>query len=97
VLPVKNRGSWMQRLTEEMELEQEPLPGRSIVEICGDRRVFVENHRGVQSYSQEEICVRTSFGLICIRGCGLKLGKMTRHQLVIQGRIDCVSLKRRGE
>ena len=91
---MKNRGSWMQRLTEEMELEQEPMPGRSIVEISGDNRVFLENHGGVQSYGREEIYVRTSYGMVCIRGCGLELGKMTRHQLVIRGKIDCVSLKR---
>lgn len=91
---MKNRDSWMQRLTEGMELEQEPLPGRTIIEICGDNRVLIENHRGVQSYGREEICVGTSFGRVGIRGCGLELGKMTRQQLVIRGRIECVCLKR---
>ena len=91
---MKNRGSWMQRLTEEMELEQEPLPGQSIIEICGDNRVLIENHRGVQAYGGEEIRIRTSFGGISIRGRCLELGKMTRQQLVIRGKIDNVCLNR---
>lgn len=93
---MKNRGSWMQRLTEEMDMAQEPQPGRTILEICGDNRVLIENHRGVLQYGQEEICVRTSFGVVCIRGCGLQMGKMTRELLVIRGRIDCVTLLRGG-
>lgn len=91
---MKNRDSWMQRLTEGMELDQEPLPGRSIIEICGDSRVLIENHRGVRIYGREEICIRTSFGEVSIRGCGLELSKMTRQQLVVRGRIDGACLKR---
>lgn len=94
VPPVKNRGSWMQRLTETMELEQETLPGRSIIEICGDDRVLIENHRGVRAYGTEEIRIRTTFGCVSIQGACLELGKMSRQQLVIRGKIDHVCLNR---
>lgn len=93
---MKNRG-WMQRLAEGMELPGEAAPGLPLVEICGQRRVLIENHRGVLSYGTELIRVCVSYGAVEVRGCGLELARMTREQLVIQGRIDSVSLVRRGK
>lgn len=92
---MKNR-LWMQRLAEEMEMSGEVAPGRPLVEICGERRVLIENHRGVLSYGSEQISVSVSYGEVVVRGCGLELARMTREQLVICGRVDGVSLVRRG-
>lgn len=85
----------MERLAEGMDLPGEPLPGQPLVELAGDRRLLIEHHRGVTQYSQEEICVKVSYGHVQVRGCGLELSRMTREQLVISGRIDCVTLLRR--
>lgn len=93
---MKYRG-WMQRLAEGMELPGEAAPGLPLVEICGQRRVLIENHRGVLSYGRELIRVCVSYGAVEVRGCGLELARMTREQLVICGRIDSVSLVRRGK
>jgi len=92
---MKRSGSWMERLAEEMDMNDTPMPGLPLVEVCGERRVLIENHRGVSRYGSELICARVSFGEIAVRGCGLELAKMTRAQLVICGRIDSVSLVRR--
>lgn len=93
---MRSRG-WMQRLAEGMELPGEAAPGLPLVEICGQRRVLIENHRGVLSYGTELIRVCVSYGAVEVRGCGLELARMTREQLVICGRIDSVSLVRRGK
>ena len=93
---MKNRGSWMQRLAEGMEMEGEVLPGLPLVEICGERRVLIEHHRGVSRYGSEQICVRVSFGEIAVHGCCLELARMTKEQIVICGQIECVRIVRRG-
>lgn len=93
---MKNWGNWMQRLAEEMDISQEAVPGLPLVELCGEKRVLIENHRGVLTYGSAEIHVCVSFGEVVVRGCGLELAKMTREQLVICGRIDSVYLVRRG-
>ena len=82
-------------LEETTDLSGEAAPGQSILELLGDNRVLVENHRGVQEYSRERIGIRMRFGSVCILGCGLELMHMTRDQLVIRGRIDSVQLNRR--
>lgn len=92
---LKRGGNWMERLAEGMDLPGEPLPGQPLIEVAGERRVLIEHHRGVTQYSREEICVKVSYGNVQIRGCSLELTRMTAHQLVISGRIDCVMLHRR--
>lgn len=89
-------GHFLQRLADGADLTTEPLPGQPIVEIAGDRRVLIENHFGVKEYSRERITVKVKYGFVSVCGCGLELMRMTREQLVICGRIDGVTLQRRG-
>lgn len=91
------RGRYLlERLTEEADLAGQPLPGQPIVEIAGDCRVLIENHFGVKEYSHERITVKVKYGCVSICGCHLELLRMTKEQLVICGRIDGVTLLRRG-
>jgi len=87
---------FLERLADASELSAEPLPGQPIVEIAGDRRVLIENHFGVKEYSREKITVKVKFGFVCVCGCQLELLRMTKEQLVICGRIDGITLQRRG-
>lgn len=82
---------------EHMDLPGECYPGQVLVEIAGDNRVLIEHHRGVREYSRERIGVNVKYGLIQICGNSLELRSMTREQLIITGRIDCILLKRRGD
>ena len=87
---------FLERLSEEADVSSEPLPGQTIVEVAEDRRVLIENHFGVKGYSREKIVVKVKFGLVCVCGCGLEILRMTKEQLIIRGRIDAVTLQRRG-
>lgn len=86
----------LRKLTREGELQEQPLPGLPIVELAGNRRVLIENHRGVREYSRERIGVKVKTGLVVVCGQGLELSRMTRQQLVIQGTIEGVRLEGRG-
>ena len=79
-----------------VDLPAEPAPGQPLVEIFGQNRVIVENHKGVICYENEIIRVRVCFGQIEIKGRELQLMKMCKPQLVICGRIDSVQLVRGG-
>lgn len=92
---MKKERSFLERLAERAELPEEPLPMEPIVELAGNRRVLIENHRGVFQYTREEIGVRMDYGSLTVCGCGLTLCRMTRERLVIAGRIDSVRLTRR--
>lgn len=87
---------FLERLADEADIFSEPLPGQSIVEIAGDRRLLIENHFGVKAYSREKIAVQVKFGFVSICGCDLEIMRMTKDQLVIRGKIDAVAFQRRG-
>lgn len=88
------RNIW-ERVVMEADLPGETLPGYPLVEIVGEGRVLVENHQGVTAYSCSEICVKVKYGCLCICGNELQLARMSKHQLVITGRIRGVSLHSR--
>ena len=76
------------------DLPAEAVPGLPLVEIMGEHRVLIENHRGVVGYGCTEICVKVKFGIIKVCGDGLMLSRMTKQQLIISGKIDGVCLCR---
>ena len=87
---------FLEQLTQSADICGECLPGQSLLELLGDNRVLIERHRGVQEYSRERIGFKMRYGLVVVCGCGLEMIHMTREQLVIRGRIDCITLHRRG-
>ena len=54
---MKQYGKSLQRLSGTIYESNIALPGVPIVELAGDRRVLIENHRGVTEYGMERICV----------------------------------------
>ena len=81
-------------LLEKLDLMEEPKPRQSLVEMFANRRVIVENHRGVMDYCKDHIRVRAIGGSICIQGEGLLIRKMCNQQLVITGNIASIQWDR---
>lgn len=92
---MERRKGFLDRLAEQVDLPGETVPGQPLLELAGDRRVLVENHRGVTQYSKELISIRISYGELAVCGCGLELVRMSKDQLIIAGRIDGISICRR--
>ncbi len=84
----------LQRLLDSNGLEEEVIPGQSVVELLGDRRVLVENHRRIIEYDLDRICLQLNFGVIQILGCNLRLRAMTGRKLLIAGKIDRIEICR---
>ena len=78
-------------------LERDLLPGLPIVEICGNGRVLIENHRGIIKYECHDILVKIKCGCICVSGRELQIDRMSKNRLLITGRIHGVTLQRRTD
>lgn len=92
---MKSKEHILQHLAERADLAGEPIPGQTVVEIAGENRVLIENYKAVREYSPQRIGILVRYGIVLVCGCGLELRRMTKEQLVISGRIDCVALQRR--
>lgn len=88
---MKRRQFWAQRWIQNVD----SVPLLPILELCGDRRILIENHRGVSVYEPECIQIHVSFGELAIDGDRLQICRMQNHQLVIRGRIDAIRVLRR--
>ncbi len=88
------KNSILDKVAIAVDLPAETMPGQPLIEIAGEQRILIENHRGVVRYGEAEICLRVSYGYIRVNGCGLRLLRMTRQQVIICGRIDAVTLCR---
>ena len=80
--------------TEKWIPNIDSVPLQPLLELCGEHRILIENHRGVMVYEPGCIQVRVAFGSLAIEGQSLRLCKMQNQQLVIQGRIDGVRILR---
>lgn len=82
------------RLIKKTDIAAESMLSKPLVELCGENRVYIENHWGICRYGTERIIIRVRYGSVCVSGTGLRLCKMTDDQLVITGKIHSIELLR---
>ena len=85
---------WIRKLSDNMYFSTEPFPGVPLVEISGERRILIENHKGIIRYGDEKVCVKVKFGTVTICGKKLTLAYMIGDKIVISGEIESVTLKK---
>ena len=61
-----------------------------LVEICGRRRVLIENYDSVLGYGEQEIIIKVNFGCIDIQGNNMKIRKLCKEKMVVSGEINAV-------
>lgn len=94
---MEHRPLWKQRVMAHMRQFKDAIPLQPIMELCGDRRILVENHQGIKRYSPEQIAISVRFGQITICGTGLHINKMEGQMLVITGLIESIFVERGRE
>ena len=87
--------SLLQQLLDRLDLSEEELPGKPLLELLGDCRVLVENHQGITEYTPERIGIRVCYGSIHINGQNLRLHRVSGRKLLIVGLIHNISLRKR--
>lgn len=80
------------QLLEQATPLAETVPLQPLVELCADKRVLIENHSGVNEYSEKRVGVAVRFGTILVIGENLRLNRITKCQLVICGSIQSIQL-----
>ena len=64
----------------------------SLIEIYDNKRVLIENHKGITCYECNEIIVKVKNGTVCVCGTKLCLSRMNKSKLVISGIINAVHI-----
>lgn len=84
----KGKKKILSEAADLFDLPADMLAGLPHVEMMGDSRFYMENHRGILSYSDREIAISGEGMILRIKGENLVLTGMTGHALRIQGEIQ---------
>ena len=84
---MKRENRVLSRAAELFDLPADLVAGLPHVELIGNRQFYMENHRGILSYSGEEIAVNAEQLIVRVYGEGLELVAMTGEALRIRGTI----------
>lgn len=72
-----------------MAKKQRWIPNQGFfMEVEGDTRVVLCGCRGICTYTEECVALRTPFGVVAVYGQGLEMGCMTAEGATITGRLQ---------
>ena len=66
------------------------------VSVCGDKEIYVENHKGLCEYTDTDIRIRMRTGIMHISGTGLRIICMEYGSMVINGTFSRVEYENMG-
>ena len=73
-------------------LHSECIMGNTVLELCNDERVLVENIHHVISFDTNRIVLAASFGNICLDGYDLIFDYLGENKILIKGTLLHISL-----
>ena len=88
---MKRRIGIAQGATLRADLPGESLGGTPLLEVLGNNRVLIENHKGITCYSNDKISINTVCGGITVHGDAMEIICMSKPRLVITGDIHSVT------
>ena len=74
-----------QRILTFADFPGEILTGVPVVELKGGSEAVVLNHRGVIAYDENEIRIASALGPVTVAGSGLRIRRMNRERIVLNG------------
>lgn len=66
------------------------------VTAIGSRRLLIENHTGIQTFTDELVCLTTACGPLSVCGKDLSLCEVRENALIVHGCIRKVELPEEG-
>lgn len=75
------------KIISTLDLPKDLFLGMCNISLCGNREIYISNHRGILSYGQEEIVILSKEQQIQITGKNLFITSYTKEELTIQGYI----------
>jgi len=78
-------------IADFFELPQEIILDLPRITLVGNMQLYIENHRGVISYNQNEVRLSVNKGEVIIRGEGLQIENLLEEELLIKGMLESLS------
>lgn len=76
------------KIIESLDLPQDIFLGLPNLSLCGNKELYISNHRGILSYGQEEMIILIKDSQIQVKGKNLNIISYTKEDLTIHGYIS---------
>lgn len=86
--PRKKKGSFKEIIADFFELPQEVLLDLPRVTLVGNVQLYIENHRGVIAYDENQVRLSVKNGEIIVQGKRLQIKNLIEEELLITGFIE---------
>ena len=83
----------MLRFLRAFDIPEDALGSVPRITLTGDRRVLIENHRGLLAYEKDHIAVNGGRVMVKLRGDGLELRAMDRSEILVAGQFFSLELE----
>ena len=89
--------SFSEFIADTMRVPKDAAMDLPRVSVCGDREIYIENHKGLAEYGDTAIRVKMKDGEIRVFGRDLKIIVMKYNNIVINGEFKAVEYEKSGE
>ena len=86
-------GKILESAARYFELPSDAAAGEVSVAVTGGTKLVIENHSGIQEYSDEVIILNAGKMRITVFGTGLSIDAMNPVSAVVSGKINSVSFE----
>lgn len=83
-------------IADKLSLPKDVVLDLPRVSICGDKEIFIENHKGIMEYTTSCIRIKTNDGLMHIYGEGLHIIILEPDRMVVNGELSSVQYEKIG-
>jgi sporulation protein YqfC len=87
----KKWGQYLRNLiTKNMELPQDVMMDLPRITMIGYLHIYIENHRGLITFSDQEIRLLLKQGQLLIKGKAFVIKAILPEEIILEGKIDQV-------
>ncbi len=83
-------------LAESMDMPKDVIMDLPKLSICGDKEIYIENHKGLFEYTDEIISVKMRDGIIRLCGHKLRIITLRSRDIVVNGEFERVEYEKIG-
>jgi sporulation protein YqfC len=90
-------GKWRQQvnkwLIQNMDLPADVVMDLPRITMIGQIHIYIENHRGVKAFSNEQLALRLKQGVLMINGNDFVIKTILPEEILLEGTITSVNFE----
>ncbi len=89
----EKKGNIQGSLADFFELPKDVILDLSRLTIIGNKQLYLENHKGIIEYGEERIKIKTSNGVLIIKGKNFTIRNLYAEELYVEGEISSIEIE----